>query len=447
MIKQSVDTLKLYNVITDIYLAVLLFVYLLFPGFGGYATITQHKWWAFYIISAAYIIISVLLRFELVLVGEAKAPSPVRLLKSLKATDIAVLLYLLFTIVSTCLSDYKHVSVWGSGRYEGLLTISCYCICFILVSRFITLKPWMLILFAVAMSINCIICIIQFLGYNPFTLYPAGYNYYDGNIKYSGEFLGTIGNADILSALLSLCIPLFAVFAIKIRDIRLRFVLVISLVLCLAVLFKSFVSGGILAVILTTIISIPVLIQNKRVKRIALIIVISILIIGLLVTYFAGNRIGSFIYEASEIMHGRIDDSFGSGRIYIWRNVIKLIPEHVLFGGGPDTLGLRTDAAFERYDETLGITIHSSVDAAHNEYLNILVNQGALALISYVIVLIIVFVLWIRHSDNTIIAACGCAMLGYCIQAFFGLSSPITTPFLWIALAIINSFYHKEISK
>ena len=167
---------------------------------------------------------------------------------------------------------------------------------------------------------------------------------------------------------------------------------------------------------------------------------IAALIAAAAAVYCFGSRMGGFLYEAAALMHGRWDDRFGTGRIYIWRNVIQLVPEHLLLGGGPDTLGLRTDAAFERYDETLGILIHSAIDTAHNEYLNILVNQGLLALLSYLAALLASAIHWVRRgAEEPAAALCGCAVLGYCIQAFFGISSPISTPYLWLALAVLDS--------
>ena len=123
-------------------------------------------------------------------------------------------------------------------------------------------------------------------------------------------------------------------------------------------------------------------------------------------------------------------DAFGSGRLYIWRSVWPLFSERPLLGGGPDTLGLRTDAAFTRWDPELGQTIRAAVDSAHNEYLGVLINQGAPALGCYLV----------REAPaNRTAALCGGAALAYCIQAFFGVSSPISTPYLWLALGLLNS--------
>ena len=221
---------------------------------------------------------------------------------------------------------------------------------------------------------------------------------------------------------------------------RTRFLFFVPLALSLAVLAKAFVAGGILGVSGALLLSVPVLLDGKKPRRCAWLIVAGILLTAAVSVYFLGGRMGGFLYEASELMHGRWSDDFGSGRLYIWRNVMELVPEHPLFGGGPDTLGLRTDAAFERYDETLGILIHSTIDTAHNEYLNILINQGSFGLLTYVAILMASAVRWLTLArKNLTVAVCGCAVLSYCIQAFFGISSPISTPYLWMALALLNA--------
>lgn len=75
-----------------------------------------------------------------------------------------------------------------------------------------------------------------------------------------------------------------------------------------------------------------------------------------------------------------------------------------------------------------------------NEYLNILVNQGLLALICYLAMLGRAAVLWAKAAVRDPAAAiCGGAVLGYCIQAFFGVTSPISAPYFWIALALLTS--------
>lgn len=427
-----------FSKLTDAYLAMLLGVYLVYPGFGGYQSITAQKWQMYHVLTGAYVFLTVLLSAELLIVGG----KDIKLLREGKGNlglpQKLVLGYLAVTAASTLLSDYQNVAVWGSARCEGLLTIALYCLSFLLVSIFAHPKQWMLWLFAAAVSVNCVLAMIQFTGRNPLYLYPEGMSYYDAYTRYSGEFLGTVGNVDILSAVLSLSIPAFAAAIFRMKG-RARFLLLLPLTLSLAVLAKAFVAGGVLGVSGALLLSVPVLL-NGRGRRRAWLAVAGILLVMAVSVYFLGGRMGGFLYEASELMHGRWNDDFGSGRLYIWRNVVELVPEHPLLGGGPDTLGLRTDAAFERFDETLGLLIHSAVDTAHNEYLNILINQGMLGLLAYLAVLVASAVRWLtRAQENVTTAVCGCAVLGYCIQAFFGISSPISTPYLWMALALLNA--------
>ncbi|MBR4231689.1 MAG: O-antigen ligase family protein, partial [Oscillospiraceae bacterium] len=122
--------------------------------------------------------------------------------------------------------------------------------------------------------------------------------------------------------------------------------------------------------------------------------------------------------------------------IYIWRNCLKLFPERPLFGGGPDTLGAREIPPFIRWDPDQGM-LKRGIDAAHNEYLNILVNQGLLALLAYLSALAACAVVWYRTAEDPAAAVAGGAVLFYCIQAFFGISMCLSAPYMWLALGIL----------
>lgn len=149
--------------------------------------------------------------------------------------------------------------------------------------------------------------------------------------------------------------------------------------------------------------------------------------------------------EAHALLRGEADDSFGSGRVFIWRSVWQAVKERPLFGGGPDTLSRRVTAYFERYDETRGLVIRSGIDAAHNEYLNILANQGVLALLCWLGALGCSAVRFVRRGAESCAALlCGAAVLGYCVQALFGISMCLTTPYFLIAWAILENRRKEE---
>ena len=341
--------------------------------------------------------------------------------------------------LSTLCAVDRATAFWGSARCGGLVTITLCCLSALLISRLGRPRVWMLFLLGGALCLNCALALSQFAGLNPLRLYPEGMNYYDANRLYAGEFLGTLGNADVLSAVLSAAVPALWLALFKLSG-RARFLLVVPLILCLVVLAKASVAGGIVGISGALLLTLPLLPRSRRGRLSAAAAVVLLCTGGLVFLYLYGGRLGGFLYEASEVLHGRWKDEFGSSRIFIWRHVLELVPERLLLGGGPDTLGLRMEVGFERYDETLGMVIRSSIDDAHNEYLNILVNQGLLALICYLAMLGRAAVLWAKAAVRDPAAAiCGGAVLGYCIQAFFGVTSPISAPYFWIALALLTS--------
>lgn len=57
--------------------------------------------------------------------------------------------------------------------------------------------------------LNAGIGLLQYAGYNPLGLFPEGTGYHDAFILYNGQFMGTLGNVDTLSAFLCLMVPLF----------------------------------------------------------------------------------------------------------------------------------------------------------------------------------------------------------------------------------------------
>ena len=144
--------------------------------------------------------------------------------------------------------------------------------------------------------------------------------------------------------------------------------------------------------------------------------------------------------EAHEILQGRAEDEFGSGRVFIWKNVWQAVKERPLFGGGPDTLSRRITAYFERYDEAGHIVRRTGIDTAHNEYLNILANQGLFALLCWLGALGCSTVRFVRRAGERPAALiCGSAVLGYCVQAFFGISMCLSTPYFVIAWAMLET--------
>ena len=157
--------------------------------------------------------------------------------------------------------------------------------------------------------------------------------------------------------------------------------------------------------------------------------------------WFWPGRTGT-IYELGRVLHGELDDKFGSSRVLIWRKVLELVPERPLLGGGPDTLALRLDIHFSRYVEETGRTLSTYVDNAHNEYLGYLANIGILGLAAYLMAMAFTAAEVLKKAPECgASAALGCALVCYWVQGFFGLGLCLTAPVMWAVwgLALANT--------
>lgn len=417
--------------ITSAFLALMLTVFLLAVGPGGYTSITRFKFALMLILCGLYFI-AMAVSFLWLKMNQRKVPRP-----QFTAVHWLVIAFWLFCAVSTVISPYFPDTLIGFHRYEGLLTISCYVLVFLLVSFYGEPRPWLLNVFSVSMLLFCFLCFLQFLGLNPFTLYPEGLNYYDGNDAYRYEFLGTVGNVGLVAAILSVAALVFAVAVVRGKGKK-RFFYLIPFFAVLAVTVFSKVAAAYVAVFGGLLFLLPLaMIGDRRKKILVLLLILALILAGFLFLFFVDMGEGTF-HEVHALLHGDWDDKFGTGRIFIWRNVMALVPDRPLFGGGPDTLGQRMTVEFQRYDEEKDVMYRASIDTAHNEYLNILVNEGAFAFLAYMAALALSFVAFVKKNpENASVAVCGAGVLGYSIQAFFGLRMCITSPFFWLIWALL----------
>ncbi|MBQ5584041.1 MAG: hypothetical protein IIU74_04815, partial [Ruminiclostridium sp.] len=282
MAHKKAGSLQILTYLSNIFIGCMATVFLLYPGFGGYENITKYKAGLFFLLAGGYVILMVLLRLEISVVNNHPWPSIKRGWQETGLAEKCVAGYLCMTAVSTLLSETRNIAFWGEARREGFITIFLYCLVFLLLARYAKPKAWILWLFSLSIGLNCVLALLQLAGYNPLSLYPEGMNYYDGFALYSGQFLGTIGNVDLLSALLSLAIPVFWITLAKGRGKK-RFLLLIPLALSIAVLLIAFVSGGVLGVFVGALLCIPVIMERGRRRKVAACISGACMVVGLFV--------------------------------------------------------------------------------------------------------------------------------------------------------------------
>lgn len=358
--------------VSDVYLALMLSAFLLWTGPDGYTKILEAKYRLFLLLTIVYCAAAALSALR-----QIRTVCFCKLLRAVRPAEWLMLGYVLCSLLSTFLSPWRADAWLGRSRREGLLTLALYGAVFLLLGRLARPKAWLLDVFGAAMSLCCLLALWQLAGGNPLGLYPKGLAYSDAGTAYSGEYLGTIGNTDLLAAVMCVAVPAFFYGAWKLR----RCWLLVPLTLCVTVSVRMNVSAGLLGTAAGLVLPLPLALDEKK-RRAATIIIGGVLLAAFLAVFLLPGLPG-VLGEAHALLHGRAENDFGSGRIYIWKNVWQAVKERPLFGGGPDTLPRRITAYFERYDEAGHIVRRTGIDTAHNEYLNILANQGLFALLCW----------------------------------------------------------------
>lgn len=132
--------------------------------------------------------------------------------------------------------------------------------------------------------------------------------------------------------------------------------------------------------------------------------------------------VGNIITKEDAIMY------YGSGRLDIWRNSIKIIPKYWLTGAGIDNFGYVYPAKL----------YGGYVDKAHNEYLQILITEGVFTLITYLLFLLNLFIYGIKSKEKiSLVLLIG--ILGYALQAFMNISVTRVAPFYFIVCGMLAS--------
>ena len=408
----------------------------LFPllQFGSFHTITRDKWICMFILAA-------LTAAGFLVDLRMRRVSRPRLLPLLLGAGL-----LLWTVLSCLLSPYPGTPWWiGTGRREGLASQLCYLGLFFLFSFSRVRRRPVLISAGCGILVFLAVVLLQRAGGNPFGLYPDGYSY-----EGAPQFQGTIGNVDLCSGYLVIVCGLF--LSALVRTLRslfrrpasaqddskpgaghavLRAVLrLVFLLLALSVsvwlLFAFEVDSGLLALAVLLLWTLVRLVP-KRYRLPALILLLALM---LTVVWFWPGQTGP-VWELHEILRGRPQGSFGSGRVGIWVRTAAMLAEEgrLWTGTGADTFAARFSDYLFRYELSHpdGEFLADYFDTPHNEYLAMVVNCGIPALLCF-LVLILAGCFGVSVWKD--------GVLGYAVQALLSFSVCIVAPMFWVVLGL-----------
>lgn len=412
-------------------------------------------------------------------------------------TRISVLVFAAVCLLSAVFSPFDFSEIIIGHRHTGLLTQLLLATILIGVSRFGHCRERHFIAFGISITILGVICILQKLGVNVFGLYPGNSTYYKypaflgtiGNIDTIAAvislavplFLGlcvkreapydklyliplffsamtlTLGGADsglLGVAAVAVVTPAFLIrsmkdlrrtlggYGVALAGIGLGSIMGTGLTDGVFVLRFNF---GTLTIVCLVFAAVFVAVSwslrfvrrepSGRMLRNTFIVVAVVCVVGALtvIWFWPGER--GTLYEASQILHGHLEDNYGGNRIGIWRVTLTNVPDAPLLGGGPGTLHLRTVKTLSN---------RTVARLAHNVYLQYLVDTGILGLLSYLAV--IVTSLFVRRRDQwkPIHICLVLAALSYATQDFFNLGVPIASPFFWIVLGLLQTETHEN---
>lgn len=151
-------------------------------------------------------------------------------------------------------------------------------------------------------------------------------------------------------------------------------------------------------------------------------------------------------------------EKLGSERGYIWSRSIPMIKNNLILGGGPDTFAFRFPqndfiAKYYAYD-----TPYMTVDKPHNLYLQIALNDGCIALLAFLAIMIIYIVDSVKlyalkkyYDKSHIFGSVTClGVVGYLFSGLFNDSVISVAPIFWIVLGVgiaLNYMNRQQLNK
>ena len=490
--KEAQNNLEL---ITNIYIFLIIIVFPLIVDKTGFFKILECKWKSYVVISSVYIFSIIIINLYYLIYHKIKLYQ-----KKLTITSKLAIIFLIINILSFIFSPYlKTHNLWlGTGRGEGLIASSLYIISFILVSYFGKFNRKHILYFSISSILVSSIAILQFVGFNPFNMYQ------DGIGTHNVSFMATIGNVDFISAYYTITLTISAASLLFLDNDKIE-----KIIHYTSLLFGSFifniieVDSGKVAFLAVALIMLPYAFKSNEKLSITLRIIATILLsiainmfinieyhydIGRLGFYFKVDYIlilyiviisiliilsnylkkikyqienknyiknyyklgfaagflvilalfvipfkSGILYEIHELLHLNFDDNFGTYRIFLWKRTIPLIQDYPFLGSGPDTFALRFMPRYSADIAKIGpLTIN---DTAANIYLTMMINLGIIGTIIYLAFLYTQVYNGIKNKrSHSFVLLLG--IICYMVSSFFNLSVIVISPLFWILMAI-----------
>ncbi|WP_391120044.1 O-antigen ligase family protein [Psychrobacillus sp. L3] len=428
--------------------------------------------------------------------------------------SFSLLAFLVALTLSVLLAEYKSIALWGLyDRYDGALTFICYAVLMFIALHITypknTLNKLVYALYPFVW-INVLISLLNLYGINilqnaafkkVFTVFLMD----ESNINEWSVLTGTLNQWNYMSGYSAVMAIIFLTLVVFYGSIKVRIINLLTSIAAFSTILASISTSGFVSLIGMMLLLITLIFLKQNRKK-AFFWLMSFLLLASFSTVMLAKqnptvwtesfgffvKTNPFAHVEGAAQHYLFDQnkasasevegaaqhhlfvqnkasasdnelklpelpersiSGGSGRIYIWENMIPLIKKRPLFGYGLDTLtyhfpqnDINKRDGF--WDE------NTIVDKPHNLYIGILYGTGLLGLLCF-IAFVIIYTLnlskyVIKDMHSPIIWALALGWGSFLIQALFN-DSVIGATFVpllatSIAYAISNRQLEEEIS-
>ncbi len=319
--------------------------------------------------------------------------------------------FLGFMLLSTLIAPLPDIAWVGNYRCTGLTTYLFCIILFILAWKSDNANELIRLMIGGAVLVS-ILAVLQNYGINlvPHETYREGPDVY-----------GTLGNSNWLGSYTVFILP--AAIIIYLQERKLSILLASALIY--AGLLVSMTRGAWLVfMVISIIIGVHFLRAREKNQTLALARLISVLFLVTLMLGFSGKDaiFLRFLTIPGEIQSClQLNDIGLSGRIQIWKEVIRLLPSCWAFGLGLDNLG------------AANILINNQMmDKAHNIYLEMAITAGVFSLVAYLWFVSFFFRRWPNEQGFLLFVM----ILTYLLQGLSNNDVIMVMPLFWIVMGL-----------
>lgn len=350
-----------------------------------------------------------------------------------------ITVYLGLIVLSTIFSVDRHTSIYGTEyRYEGLISLICYCSLLIFAYRLVNpssiervLKGMVFV--SVIVSIYGIMqhFLIDFLPRHETKIGATrSYAFFD-NPNFFGSYL-------VMMILIGIYL-----FLKETKFITLSYYYLTVVLLFVAMIYSGTRSAWVGFATGVLFLTLFVILKRKDLWKKWILIIFTVVAIFFILDKLENggfqSRAKTIITESTAVVTKQTTGHEGSNRYFIWEKSVSLIPEYFWLGTGPDTLKFVFPATSEELATYMGDP-NMIVDKAHNEYIQMAVTTGVPALLVYLFLIVYILAVVIKAAritdkdERLLLYGLLAAILGYMAQAFFNISVVPVAPFFWILL-------------